>query len=192
MAVIGYARAGKDLELQIGQLRECGCRIVRIEPPSRTSPERCKELAAAVELLRPGDTLVVIRLDCLAHNIQGLRAVVGSVRSKKAHLSVVAQHIDTRTSAGKWFLNMLDVFAVFEGSLLRERQALSVARSRSAGKYVRGRPRSIDVGAALKLKRKGLRVSEIAQKLGVSRSTVYRSMKGQHKLSRTLPHSVPE
>src|SRR5690606_22545435 len=118
MAVIGYARAGKDLELQISQLRECGCRIVRIEPPSRTSPERCKELSAAVKLLRPGDTLVVIRLDCLAHNIRGLRAVVGAVRSKKAHLRVVAQHIDTRTSAGKWFLNMLDVFAGFEGSLL--------------------------------------------------------------------------
>lgn len=178
MAVIGYARSGKDLELQISQLKESGCQTVRIEARSQTAPWECGELSHAVKHLRPGDTLIVTRLDCLAHSIEDLRAVVGSVRSKKAHLKVLAQHINTSTAAGRWFIKMLDIFAVFEGNLHRERQALSAARPRAAGKYLRGRPRSIDVEAALQLKSDGLRVSEIARRLGVSRSTVYRSMKG--------------
>jgi DNA invertase Pin-like site-specific DNA recombinase len=177
MAVIGYARSGKDLELQIAQLKESGCQTVRIEARSRTAPAECKELSAAVKHLKPGDRLVATRLDCLAHSIGDLQTVVRSVRSKKAHLKVLGQHIDTSATSGKWFIRMLDVFAVFEGSLHRERQALSAARSRAAGKYLRGRPRSIDVEAALQLKSDGLRVAEIARRLGVSRSTVYRSMK---------------
>ncbi|HET9396098.1 MAG TPA: recombinase family protein [Nitrospiraceae bacterium] len=177
MAVIGYARSGKDLESQIAQLKASGCRTVRIEARSRTAPAECQELSAAVKHLKPGDTLIATRLDCLAHSIGDLQAVVRSVRSKKAHLRVLAQHVDTRATSGKWFIKMLDIFAVFEASLHRERQALSAARSRTAGKYLRGRPRSIDVEAALQLKSDGLRVSEIATRLGVSRSTVYRSTK---------------
>jgi DNA invertase Pin-like site-specific DNA recombinase len=177
MAAIGYARAGKDLELQITKLKEFGCKSVRIEARTRTTPAGCKELSTAVMHLRPGDTLMVMRLDCLAHSVQDLQSVVRSLRTKGAHLKVLEQHVDTRTSAGKWFLKMLDLFAVFEGSLQRERQALSVARSRAAGKYFRGRPRSIDAEAAAQLRSEGLRVSEIARKLGVSRSTVYRSTK---------------
>jgi DNA invertase Pin-like site-specific DNA recombinase len=177
MALIGYARSGKDLELQIGQLKESGCRTVRIEVHSRTAPAECKELSTAVKHLKPGDTLIATRLDCLAHSIEDLRVVVSAVRSQKAHLKVLAPDLDTSTSSGRWFIKMLDIFAAFEGNLHRERQALSAARSRAAGKYLRGRPRSIDAEAALQLKCDGLRVSEIARRLGVSRSTVYRSMK---------------
>jgi DNA invertase Pin-like site-specific DNA recombinase len=178
MAVVGYARSGKDLELQIANLKEAGCRTVRIEARSRTAPAGCKELSAVVKHLRPGDTLIVMQLDCLAHSIEDLRAVVSAVRSQKAHLKVLAPDLDTSTSSGRWFIKMLDIFAAFEGSLHRERQALSAARSRADGKYLRGRPRTIDVEAALQLKSDGLRVSEIARRLGVSRSTVYRSIKG--------------
>ena len=173
MAVIGYARGEQDLELQITTLKASGCKIVRIEGRSLKTASGRADLSEVVDRLRSGDTLIVTRLECLARSISALQTIVRSIGAKGAYLKVLSQRIDTTTSAETSFLNMLDVFAEFEASLHRERQAAATAKAK-AGTY-RGRPRSVDVSAVRRLKNDGLRTSEIAKRLGVSRSTVYRA-----------------
>jgi Resolvase, N terminal domain len=58
-------------------------------------------------------------------------------------LKATEQPIDTGTAAGKYFLDMLGVFAEFETNLRRERQLEGIAKAKAAGVY-KGRPATID------------------------------------------------
>ena len=85
--------------------------------------------------------------------------------------------MDTATSAGRAFLQMLGVFAEFETAIRRERQLEGIAKAKAAGAY-KGRPATIDRGAVLALRAEGLGPSEIAARLGIGRASVYRMIAG--------------
>jgi DNA invertase Pin-like site-specific DNA recombinase len=83
--------------------------------------------------------------------------------------------IDTGTTAGKCFLDMLGVFAEFETNLRKERQLEGIAKAKAAGVY-KGRPASIDPTQIQQLKAEGLGPSQIAKQLGIARASVYRAL----------------
>src|SRR5215470_18419924 len=78
------------------------------------------ELRRALNYLRHGDVLIVTRIDRLARSIGHLQDIVDELRKKGAKIKATEQPIDTSTSAGKCFLDMLGVFAEFENNLRRE------------------------------------------------------------------------
>ena len=100
------------------------------------------------------------------------RSIVAILKDKGAHLAATEQPVDTSTSAGKAFFDMLGVFAEFETNLRRERQAERVAAAKRCGAY-RGRPPRIDTEAIKQRLSMDLSPTEIARKLGISRGTVY-------------------
>jgi len=72
MARIGYARVSstdQDLTTQLERLKAVGCEIVRAEKVTGTTRQGRTELASILEFLRPGDELVVTRVDRLARSI---------------------------------------------------------------------------------------------------------------------------
>jgi len=76
MARIGYARVSstdQDLALQIERLKVAGCEIVRSEKVTGSTRQGRSELASIIAFLRPGDELVVTRIDRLAR-LQGVSA----------------------------------------------------------------------------------------------------------------------
>jgi DNA invertase Pin-like site-specific DNA recombinase len=77
------------------------------------------------------------------------------------------------TAAGKYFLDMLGVFAEFEANLRRERQLERIAKAKAAGVY-RGRKPSIEAAQVRKMKKHGLGATEISKALGIGRASVYR------------------
>ena len=91
------------------------------------------------------------------------------------NISATEQPIDTKTSIGKCFLDMLGVFAEFETNLRRERQMEGIEKAKEKGVY-KGRKPSIDVNAVKELKEKGLGASAIAKELGIGRASVYRAL----------------
>ncbi len=95
-----------------------------------------------------------------------LQDVVRELKAKGAHLKATEQPIDTRTAAGKAFLDMLGVFAEFETNLRRERQMEGIAKAKAEGVY-KGRKPSIDVGQVRTLHAEGIGPSEIAKRLGI-------------------------
>jgi DNA invertase Pin-like site-specific DNA recombinase len=178
MAVIGYARVSttdQDLTIQETALRAGGCEVIRAEKRSGTTTEGRDELRTVLEFLRPGDVLMVTRIDRLARSIGDLQDIVRAVRAKGAALKATEQPIDTSTAAGKCFLDMLGVFAEFETNLRRERQLEGIAKAKAAGVY-KGRPASIDEARIRELKAQGMRPTDIAKTLGVGRSSVYRAL----------------
>ncbi len=182
MARIGYARVSstdQDTTIQVEALRAAGCEIVREEKASGTTTEGRTELATVLEFLRPGDVLVVTRIDRLARSIADLQSIVKAIRAKGAALACTEQPVDTGTATGKAFLDMLGVFAEFETNLRKERQAEGIAKAKAAGVY-KGRKPSIDAEEVRRLHRpaaeggEGLGATAIAQRLGIGRASVYR------------------
>ncbi len=175
-AKIGYARVStddQDTALQVETLMRAGCTVVRRENVSGTSLKGRTELAAIMEFIREGDTLVVTRIDRLARSIADLQVIVRQLTERGAKLQATEQPIDTSTAAGKAFLDMLGVFAEFETNLRRERQMEGIAKAKAARKY-RGRTPEIDVNEVCRLKAEGMGATSIARQLKIGRASVYR------------------
>ena len=117
---------------------------------------------------------MVTRIDRLARSIGDLQYIVRTLKLRGAALKATEQPIDTSTAAGKCFLDMLGVFAEFETNLRRERQLEGIAKA--AGAY-KGRKPSIDRDEVLRLRAKGHGATEIAEKLGIGRASVYRALR---------------
>jgi len=179
MALYGYARvssADQDYSLQEQALKQAGCDVIRAEKASGTTRNGRTELDLLLEFLRPGDTLVVTRIDRLARSIKDLQDIVCTLKEQGITLKATEQPIDTRSAAGKAFLDMLGVFAEFETNLRRERQIEGIAAAKSRGVY-RGRKPSVDTAEILRLRsEEKLGATEIARRLGVGRATVYRAL----------------
>ena len=179
MATYGYARVSttdQDLSIQTAALKAAGCTVIRSEKASGSSLNGRSELATLMEFLRPGDTLVITRIDRLARSLRDLQNLVHELRAKGAHLKATEQPIDTSSAAGKAFLDMLGVFAEFETNLRRERQMEGIEAAKKRGVY-KGRPKSIDSAEIKLLQGDGLGPSEIAKTLGIGRASVYRLLK---------------
>lgn len=118
------------------------------------------------------------RVDRLARSIRDLQDIVRELRAKKVALVATEQPVDTSTAAGKAFLDMLGVFAEFETNLRRERQMEGIARAKAAGVY-KGRKPSVDAARMRALHAEDIGPRAIAAELGVSRSTIWRVLRGR-------------
>ncbi|PLX37454.1 MAG: integrase [Hyphomicrobiales bacterium] len=175
---IGYARVstvGQNEAAQIDLLQKAGVNDGRlyIDRASGTNRDKRPELAHAISALRPGDSLVVTRLDRLARSVTDLFQIVTEIRANEADLIVTEQAIDTTSPTGKLMFTLLGAFAEFENDLRRERQAEGIAKAKAKGKY-RGRQKSIDREAVVAAWQAGESPSAIAKRLGIARSGVYR------------------
>jgi DNA invertase Pin-like site-specific DNA recombinase len=174
----GYARvssSGQDLTIQVEALTNAGCETIRQEKVSGTSVQGRDELNTLLDFLRKGDELVVTRVDRLARSIRDLQNIVYDLDKKGVVLSATEQPIDTRTSAGKCFLDMLGVFGEFETNLRKERQLEGISKAKEKGVY-KGRKPSVDVEKVKELRDSGMGGSAIAKEMGIGRASVYRAL----------------
>ena len=177
MPLYGYARVStidQDLRLQRAALKAAGCDVVRAEKASGSRRDGRTELQVLLDFVRPGDTLVVTRIDRLARSMKDLQDIVHELKARGVALRATEQPIDTSTAAGKAFLDMLGVFAEFETNLRRERQLEGIAAAKARGVYT-GRRAHIDPAAVRQLReQEKLGASAIAERLGIGRASVYR------------------
>ena len=174
----GYARVSttdQDLTIQIDALKAAGCETIRQEKVSGTSTQGRDELNTLLEFMREGDELIVTRVDRLARSIRDLQNIVHDLNTKGVTISATEQPIDTKTSAGKCFLDMLGVFGEFATNLRKERQMEGILKAKEKGVY-KGRKPSVDVEKVRELRDSGLGASAIAKELGIGRASVYRAL----------------
>ena len=174
----GYARVSsedQDCSIQQEALAAAGCDIVRSEKRSGTTTEGREELETLLAFLRPGDTLMVTRIDRLARSVADLEKIVGVLKERGAYLRATEQPIDTSTPAGMAFLQMLAVFAQFETAIRKERQMEGIAKAKAAGVY-KGRKPSVPVDEVRRLRAEGVSPTQIARQLNIGRGSVYRAL----------------
>ena len=175
----GYARVStneQDLTLQIDALEKANCSVIRKEKVPGTKLDNREELNTLIEFLREGDELVITRIDRLARSLRDLQNIVHLLNKKGVTLVATDQPIDTSSSAGKAFLDMLGVFAEFETNLRRERQAEGIKKAKANGVY-KGRKTTIDRQAVEELKASGLGATAISRQLNCDRTSVYRVLR---------------
>jgi DNA invertase Pin-like site-specific DNA recombinase len=176
---VGYARVssvGQSLDVQLAALEAAGCEKVFAEKRSGSSTAGRDELSHAMSFVREGDTLVVTRLDRLARSAGDLHTIVKQLSGKGVSFQCLQQGgMDTTSSTGKLLLGVLASIAEFEADIRRERQREGIDRAKMAGVY-KGRKPTIDVKAVRALRDQGLGGSEIAEKLGIGRASVYRAL----------------
>lgn len=177
--LVGYARVSstsQNLDVQHEALLSAGCEKIFAEKKSgRTAADR-EQLALAMDFVREGDTLVVMRLDRLARSVSDLHQIIEHLMAKDVGFRCLSQAgVDTSTSTGRLMLAMLGAVAAFENDLRRERQLDGILKAKAAGVY-KGRKPSIDPSQVRSLRDQGLGPSEIARQLRIGRASVYRAL----------------
>ena len=175
---VGYARVStnnQNLEAQIELLEKAGVEKIFTEKKSGLDGKR-PILKECLDFLREGDTLVITRLDRLARSTLDLFKIKELLENKKVELIVTEQNIDTSTSTGKLLFGMLGLIAEFETSLRKERQIEGIQKAKEQGKRF-GREKVIIEDDKLKWvleqKAKGVKMSDLAKELGITRNTLY-------------------
>ncbi len=146
MPRIGYARVSsldQDLDIQLAKLKGEGCDIIRSEKVSGGSRDSRAELATVLEFLRPGDELVVTRLDRLGRDTRDVLNLIHECEEKQAFVTVLDPHVSTRGEMGQIVMTVLGMVAQMERRFIKDRQRDGIEEAKAAGVY-RGGKRRID------------------------------------------------
>lgn len=175
---IGYARVStveQNLDLQQDALKQAGCTKVYQDTMSGLRASR-PGLDKAVEDLRAGDTLVVWKLDRLGRSVKNLIDFVTHLEKNNIHFISLTDHIDTSSTMGRFFFNVMASLAQMERELIIERTRAGLNAAKLQGR-VGGRKRRMTVSkveSAKRLLANGIPPKEVANNLGVSVPTLYR------------------
>src|ERR671933_2066219 len=177
--LIGYARVStqdQTLNLQKDALQKAGCSKIFTDTASGALAERVG-LQEAMQYVRPGDTLVVWRLDRLGRSLTHLITTITALQERQIGFKSITENIDTTTSGGKLIFHIFGALAEFERDIIRERTQAGLRAARARGK-TGGRPKvlkdkKVAIAQAL-YNDKNHSIAEICKTLNISRATLYR------------------
>lgn len=143
-------------------------------------------LTDCINYLRAGDTLHVASIDRLARSLVDLKELISQITDKGASVRFIKENLEFSTTnpdpRATLMLGVLGSFAEFERAIIRERQAEGIALAKKAGKY-KGRKKALSptqIAQAHQRVKAGEPKVAIAQDLGISRATLYRTLAQQH------------
>jgi DNA invertase Pin-like site-specific DNA recombinase len=176
---LGYTRVStvaQTLEQQNAALAAAGVTKTFSDTMSGARDDR-PGLAALLDYVREGDTVVVWKLDRLGRNMLHILQTVKDFADRGVTLISTSDGIDSSTAAGRMMIGVLGALAEYERELVRERTELKRQLSLANGVKF-GRPRKVvdpaHLVTAKQMKTDGHTVRDIAKYLGVSRATLYR------------------
>lgn len=182
MVKIGYARVStrdQNLDMQIKALKKAGCVKIYSEKISGKKRNR-PVLNNMLKLIRPGDTIVIWKIDRIARSATHMCEIADKLKEKGVVIISITDGIDTSTPFGEIFIKFAGVFAEMEISNRRERTIEGIKNAKSKGKTL-GRPVGPSKPELLDIirdmKKKGMNNKDIITKMNISYSTFYRYKK---------------
>lgn len=183
----GYARISttdQNLDLQLDALKAAGCESIFSDQASGAKTAR-PGLDKLLSHLRPGDQVVVWRLDRLGRSLKHLIELIENFQERGIHFRSLSEGIDTTTPAGKMIFQIFGAVAEFERNLIRERTLAGLGAARARGRKG-GRPTGLSpeaektaMAAATLYQEKKLSAADICKKLNISKSTLYRYLRAR-------------
>jgi DNA invertase Pin-like site-specific DNA recombinase len=181
--LVGYARVStedQNLDLQKDALQKAGCEKLFTDVTSGVKDERVG-LAEAIAFLRPGDTLVVWKLDRLGRSLKHLIETVTALQARKVGFRSLQESIDTTTSGGELSFHVFGALAEFERDLIPERTQAGLQAARARGTQggsaaVAGREEARPGPARSLHKDPANTIAGSCATSGISRATFYRHL----------------
>ncbi|MBA3489419.1 MAG: recombinase family protein [Longispora sp.] len=185
---IGYGRVStrdQHPEAQHDALAAAGCTEIYLDKASGKLARRPELDKALIVARRPGDQLVITKLDRLGRSLDHLIELSKELQSRGVDLVVLDQGIDTSTAVGRMFFQILGSIAEFEHALMSERTrdglAAARARGRTGGQKPKLTPRQATIARQMyeEVDPDGQlvhTVAAIAAEFGVTRPTIYRHL----------------
>ncbi len=175
---VGYARVStieQELTLQTKALTEAGCEKIFTDKASGGSKDR-QGLDEILEYLRPGDALVVWKLDRLGRSVKHLIELSEELKKREIDLVSITEGVDTQTPVGRFYFTIIGAFAELEREVIRERTKAGLSVARQAGRIGGRKPVMTEAKkeAAKRLLASEMPVPDVATSIGVSVATLYR------------------
>ena len=181
--LVGYMRVSTDGDRQVMDLQRDALLAAGVDERhlfedrasgSRASPGLTKALA----FLKPGDCLVVWKLDRLGRSLPHLLATVNSLKERGVAFRSLTEQMDTTTPQGEFLFHVFGALAQFERSLTQERVRAGLAAARRRGRRG-GRPVAIDtekMAAVVAALEGGATKAAVCRTFGIKRSTLIDSL----------------
>ena len=147
MTKYGYARvstAGQDLQTQIETLTQQGCKETNIyaEKYTGTKTKQRKELQALLDVIKPGDELIVTKLDRLGRKTVDIIKLIDKLLGQDIIVNVLNMGRLDNSASGKLMTTVVLAFAEFERDMIVQRTSEGKAYARKHNQnYKEGRPK---------------------------------------------------
>jgi len=179
---LGYARistADQDPQLQLDALAVVDCLKIYTDIASGTKADRPQWNACLADL-RPGDTLIIWKIDRLGRNLRDLIDIVTTLQTRGVGVrSLTNGIVDTTTAHGTFVFGIFALMAEYEAALIKERTqaglAAARARGRTGGRKPKMTPALINKAQRMYNARQ-FTMAEIAQSCDVTPMTIYRNI----------------
>ena len=182
--LVGYMRVSSDGDRQVLDLQRDALLAVGVDErhlfedhASGSRGERAG-LAKALAFVRPGDCLVIWKLDRLGRSLPHLLATVNDLKTRGIAFRSLTEQMDTTTPQGEFLFHVFGALAQFERSLIQERVQAGLAAARRRGRRG-GRPVAIDaekLGAVITALDSGATKAAVCRTFGIKRSTLIDSL----------------
>lgn len=180
--IYGYARvstADQCLNRQVDALKNYKVDKIFCEKISGTRKNR-PELDRLLSEICSGDTIVIESLSRLGRSVKNLAELMEYFNENDIRLISLKETIDTKSSTGRLLFTIISSISQFERDVIAERTSEGLKAARARGR-LGGRPKipTEKLNKAIALyKTKEYSITEITDLTGVSKSTLYRAVKG--------------
>ena len=190
--LIGYMRVSSDNDRQTTDLQRDALLAAGIderhlyEDRASGAKDNRPGLKAALDDTKPGDCLVVWKLDRLGRSLPHLLEIVTKLQKRGVAFRSLTEQMDTTTPHGELLFNIFGSLAQYERALTRERILAGLEAAKRRGKKC-GRPRAISdeqLAAIEQALDSGTSKAAVCRTFGVKRSTLYDAIRAPVELSK--------
>lgn len=178
---VGYVRVSSADQHADRQLDGVSVERTFVDRASGGDTQR-PELAALLQFVRDGDTVVVHSMDRLARNLSDLLHLVQSLTARGVVVEFVKERLvftGEDSPVATLMLSVMGAVAEFERTLIRERQREGIALAKQRGVY-RGRRPTLRPQQIEEMRTRvvaGEPKAKVAELFGISRQSLYRILR---------------
>ena len=176
--IFGYARVStkdQNLEMQLDALEKYGCWRIFEEKITGTRKDR-PQLDEMFNYLRPGDKVVVYKLDRISRSTKHLIELMEYFQQNEIDFVSIHENIDTSTAMGKFMFKIMASIAELDRDIISERTRTGLEAARARGRNG-GRPKKskkkLDMAFRM-YDSKEYSIKEISEATGIGKTTLYR------------------
>ena len=195
--LVGYMRVSSESDRQTTDLQRDALTNAGVDPrnlfedhASGIKDDR-QGLNQALNFLRPGDVLVVWKLDRLGRSLSHLISILNSLKERHISFKSLTEGMDTTVASGELLFHIFGALAQYERSLISERIIAGLAAARKRGRKS-GRPRAISdeqLDAIISALNSGMSKAAACRTFGVKRSTLIETL-ARHQLQNSASNQI--